>query len=291
MRLTSRLRLSECVTFIHRRLWPAIVRLSSVVPKQDLAALREERTRTGAHRLVSTPFPRWVPDATRITARGMPLEDAHSQFGPLLSILRAGRRLSRYDLRAFSLFFELLMFHRAAVRLMAVTALGLWLLLPYVTCGAGELERQRAQTLVDTAVKLTDSKQAVKLEATEMDPSFEQSYVYLGLFYQSREQFSEEARVYKKLAKNRFWAAAYSNVAEADLGLTPPNYDEALEYFKRAYAMDRHSSRVAFRIGQILAIKGDRDEATRFLKQASEDTKDTETASEARKALQQIGAF
>jgi hypothetical protein len=87
--LTCRL-VQRKVTFVHRRLWPAIVRLSSILPSQDLAALREDHTRTGAHRVVSTPFPRWVPDATRISAREMALEDARSQLEPLLSILRAG---------------------------------------------------------------------------------------------------------------------------------------------------------------------------------------------------------
>src|SRR5260370_6826014 len=87
--LTCRL-VERKITFVHRRLWPAIVRLSHVLPKQDLAALREEHSQTGAHRLISTPFPRWVPDATKITPRGMALQHPRSHLGPLLPILPVG---------------------------------------------------------------------------------------------------------------------------------------------------------------------------------------------------------
>src|SRR6266540_2173674 len=38
------------VTYVHRRLWPALVRLSSRFPKAQLAKTWNEHTRTGAHR-------------------------------------------------------------------------------------------------------------------------------------------------------------------------------------------------------------------------------------------------
>lgn len=43
----------------------------------------------------------------------------------------------------------------------------------------------------------------------------EESYVCLGMFYQSREQFSEVGRVYKKIAKYRSSVTGYCNVGEA----------------------------------------------------------------------------
>jgi hypothetical protein len=49
------------VTLIHRRLWPAVVRVADRLPRQHLAALREEHTDTGAHRVHEQPFPDWVP--------------------------------------------------------------------------------------------------------------------------------------------------------------------------------------------------------------------------------------
>ena len=178
---------------------------------------------------------------------------------------------------------------RIARRTVAATAF-VWLLAPCLLCVASETERQRARALVNAAIRETESEQALKQlwQATEIDPTLEESYVYLGMFYQSREQFSDVARVYKKLVKYRPSVTAYSNVGEADLGLRPPNYDEALKYFRKAYSLDPRSARVALRIGQILTIKGRRAEARRFLKQASEDPDDVEFASEAKREL---GAF
>lgn len=49
------------VTFVHRRLWPALVRLADRFQPQQLAKVWSEHTRTGAHRLRSVAFPEWVP--------------------------------------------------------------------------------------------------------------------------------------------------------------------------------------------------------------------------------------
>src|SRR5712691_10969101 len=49
------------VTFVHRRLWPALVRLSRRLPRRRLAEVREEHTPQGKHRVTERPFPRWVP--------------------------------------------------------------------------------------------------------------------------------------------------------------------------------------------------------------------------------------
>src|ERR1700756_1855901 len=39
------------VTYVHRRLWPALVRLARAFAQSDLAALREVHTASGAHAL------------------------------------------------------------------------------------------------------------------------------------------------------------------------------------------------------------------------------------------------
>jgi hypothetical protein len=49
------------VTYVHRRLWPALVKLAARFPKERLAQIWEEHTKTGAHRSRSLPFPEWVP--------------------------------------------------------------------------------------------------------------------------------------------------------------------------------------------------------------------------------------
>lgn len=48
------------ITFIHRRLWPALVRVGNQIPAGQLAQLHEQHTASGKHALVETPFPRWV---------------------------------------------------------------------------------------------------------------------------------------------------------------------------------------------------------------------------------------
>lgn len=49
------------VTLIHRRLWPALVQVADQLPPERLAALHEEHTASGAHRIREAPFPSWVP--------------------------------------------------------------------------------------------------------------------------------------------------------------------------------------------------------------------------------------
>ena len=49
------------VTLVHRRVWPALVRVSDRIPPARLASVHEEHTETGAHRKIETPFPDWVP--------------------------------------------------------------------------------------------------------------------------------------------------------------------------------------------------------------------------------------
>ena len=49
------------VTLVHRRLWPALVRVADRFAPKQLAALHEEHTPSGAHRVVEQPFPEWVP--------------------------------------------------------------------------------------------------------------------------------------------------------------------------------------------------------------------------------------
>jgi hypothetical protein len=50
------------VTLVHRRVWPPLVRVADRLPADRLAAIREEHTSTGAHRVQEQPFPDWVPD-------------------------------------------------------------------------------------------------------------------------------------------------------------------------------------------------------------------------------------
>lgn len=51
------------VTFVHRRLWPALVRLAPRLRKRSLARIAEVHTASGRHVLRSQAYPGWVPSA------------------------------------------------------------------------------------------------------------------------------------------------------------------------------------------------------------------------------------
>jgi len=79
------------ITYVHRRLWPAIVRLANFLDKKTLAALREEQTPSGAHKVRTIPFPRWVPPEVRQAAENISEEEAHLQLGDWIRLyLRRG---------------------------------------------------------------------------------------------------------------------------------------------------------------------------------------------------------
>jgi len=66
------------ITFAHRRVWPALVRLGCdcAVATDKLAAVQQEHMPTGEHRNFITPFPDWVDDATAKAADKLTLAAA-----------------------------------------------------------------------------------------------------------------------------------------------------------------------------------------------------------------------
>jgi len=68
------------VTFVHRRLWPALVRAASHLPSNRLAQVRETHTSSGSHVTREVPFPDWVPSSVRAAARGLSEEAALAAF-------------------------------------------------------------------------------------------------------------------------------------------------------------------------------------------------------------------
>jgi hypothetical protein len=75
------------VTLIHRRLWAPLVRLADRLPADRLAALHEEHTSSGAHRLVEQPFPGWVPKDVQRAARRLADADAIAALPPCVNEL------------------------------------------------------------------------------------------------------------------------------------------------------------------------------------------------------------
>jgi hypothetical protein len=82
------------ITYIHRRLWPALVRLSPRLKPARLARLREVHTKSGAHRIEAQPFPNWVPNDVRRQASSLTEEAAIRQLGDWVvpSLLSRTRR-------------------------------------------------------------------------------------------------------------------------------------------------------------------------------------------------------
>ena len=69
------------ITYVHRRLWPALVRLASRFDPKRLAKIQEIHTPRGEHELKITPFPRWVPPGTISLARQMSERMAATKLG------------------------------------------------------------------------------------------------------------------------------------------------------------------------------------------------------------------
>jgi hypothetical protein len=66
------------VTYVHRDAWPALVCLSSHIPKERIAAIEEIHTASGKHRVVKTPFPKWVPGDVLGAGKKLSLNEAVS---------------------------------------------------------------------------------------------------------------------------------------------------------------------------------------------------------------------
>ena len=153
----------------------------------------------------------------------------------------------------------------------------------------------KARALVDAAIKMSDSDAAVKLlwQATDIAPTDEEAYIYLGLYYNSRSDFTDVVKVYQKLVKYQpNQVSAYLNIGEAYMSFSPPKTDDALVYYRKAYEIDPKNTFAALRIGELLAQNGQRDDAMKYLRIALGDSaKNPTVASEAEKTLKQMGAL
>jgi len=65
------------VTFVHRRLWPPLLRLVSRLPAGGLDQISEEHTASGHHERRVTPYPDWV--ARDVAAEAARLSEAGAE--------------------------------------------------------------------------------------------------------------------------------------------------------------------------------------------------------------------
>jgi len=90
------------VTYVHRRLWPALVRLSGRFDAGRLEAIQEVHTPTGKHEVRTTAYPDWVTEDVRRAAEELTENEAASILPAvpgrrLPKKRREGRRTNRYS--------------------------------------------------------------------------------------------------------------------------------------------------------------------------------------------------
>jgi hypothetical protein len=69
------------ITLVHRRLWPALIRIADRFPKDRLAQVHQEHTSSGKHVNREVPFPRWVPAEVKKQAGKIGEDEALRSFG------------------------------------------------------------------------------------------------------------------------------------------------------------------------------------------------------------------
>jgi len=72
------------VTYVHRRLWPALVRLADRFRPDALAKAWSEHTPSGAHARRRIAYPEWVPTEVFGQAERISQEDAERQLAAVL---------------------------------------------------------------------------------------------------------------------------------------------------------------------------------------------------------------
>jgi len=70
------------VTFVHRDLWPALVRCAGDLPPDHLAQVIEYHAPDGRHVTDTVEFPAWVPAEVARAAENLSLEEARAALGP-----------------------------------------------------------------------------------------------------------------------------------------------------------------------------------------------------------------
>lgn len=71
------------ITFAHRRVWPALVRLAARLKPSRLARISEVHGEVGAHRVAGIAFPDWVSAGTNAEAQRLSESEARALLAPL----------------------------------------------------------------------------------------------------------------------------------------------------------------------------------------------------------------
>ena len=79
------------ITFVHRRMWPALVRAAGRLPSDHLSQVREAHTSSGRHVTKEVPFADWVPSSVRAAARRLSEKAALAKFAAWCQYRRSAR--------------------------------------------------------------------------------------------------------------------------------------------------------------------------------------------------------
>ena len=80
------------VTFVHRRLWPALARLASEFQPDRICQVRQEHTPSGRHVNHEVPFPQWVPPEVMDEARALTEQQARDALRSVLTSTPLGSK-------------------------------------------------------------------------------------------------------------------------------------------------------------------------------------------------------
>ena len=69
------------VTYVDRRLWPAVVKLRDQFEPKDLSSIREIHTPQGKHKISAVAFPKWVPAEVAVEAKNLSASKAAEMLG------------------------------------------------------------------------------------------------------------------------------------------------------------------------------------------------------------------
>jgi hypothetical protein len=72
------------ITLVHRRLWPALVRLAYAFPPERISRVLDGHTAAGHHVSRAIPFPAWVAPAVAQEAGALGEEEARAALGEYL---------------------------------------------------------------------------------------------------------------------------------------------------------------------------------------------------------------
>jgi hypothetical protein len=70
------------VTYAHRRVWPALVKLAAKIGERRLDRHEQEHTASGAHRTVIEAFPKWVPPEVMGEGKKLRVDEALRILAP-----------------------------------------------------------------------------------------------------------------------------------------------------------------------------------------------------------------